>query len=148
MDLETAKLVAFALWAESNEGVSGKSPLDIAIEFKAFQLTKSIEEVRSWLSEGLAWKLDNYLTVWEAAGGPEAPAPEAKAAAHPPISWEEAAKELEQLGLSKEEINAKLGTPVEEAQEPSEAAVIFEALKPVLDVIKESEPKKQRGKHK
>ena len=148
MELDVAKLVAFAIATESNEGVMGKSPRWLKDQWSYTNVANSIEQLREMLDEEYIHVWDNYLTVWEAAGGPEAPAPEAKAAAHPPISWEEAAKELEQLGLSKEEINAKLGTPVEEAQEPSEAAVIFEALKPVLDVIKESEPKKQRGKHK
>jgi len=76
MDLETAQLVAFALWAESNEGVTGKGPDGLQGVFRTCQEAESIEWLRLGLGEDLAYKLENYLTVWAAAEEPEAPAPE------------------------------------------------------------------------
>lgn len=76
MDLETAKLVAFALWAESNEGVVGKSPEVLKSAYDTWQFADTPEDAREYLGEALIHKFDNYLTVWEAAEEPEAPAPE------------------------------------------------------------------------
>lgn len=76
MDLETAKLVAFALLMETGDGVTGKGPEYVATEFNTVQGKTSIEEVREYLGEAWGFLLDNYLTVWGIAEEPGAPIPE------------------------------------------------------------------------
>ena len=66
MDLETAKLVAFALWAEAYEGTTGKEPPAIKIMFSMTQRALDFGGLRACLGNDLEFKFDNYLTVWEA----------------------------------------------------------------------------------
>jgi len=146
MELDIAKLVAFALWAESNEGVTGKGPGAIRAAWHNFDHAECGGDLLLILGEGLAFKLINYDTVWEAAEEPEAPTPEKRTAEIIVEAGEGIGKGIVTIPGETPESAEAPKAPVEEPQEPSEAAVIFEGLKPVLDAIKASGPKKQKGK--
>lgn len=124
MDLETAKLVAFALWAESFEGVTGKGPAEIYTRFNVTQAAVSLEALRDWLGDELGFKLDNYLTVWEAE-----------------TEADKAFDELESAAAEEQK-----ETPAEEAQEITKADIgkVEDFLLTPAEEL--PFPKKQRGK--
>jgi len=118
MDMGTAKLVAFALWAESNEGVTGKSPEEIKGHFLFLNLAKDRNDLYLHLGPELDYKLDNYLTVWAAAEEPKAPSPkgEAEATPTPETPWTPG-QPLLKSERGKEPVEVP-ETPTEEAPKP------------------------------
>jgi hypothetical protein len=73
MDLETARLIAFALWAEAYSGTAGKSPDDVVGAWEKLGQATRIEDVHQFLGADLGFKLDNYLSIWGTAAEEEPP---------------------------------------------------------------------------
>lgn len=146
MELEASKLVVFALWAESNEGVTGKGPGEIKGTFEFYQEAKDIDGLRWCLGPERVYLLDNYLTVWEAAGESDK-AFDALESASTEEQEETPAKEVERLTAALPPVPAK-------AQETSaEEVETLHTPQPFIgDGFDENaektrpQPKKQRGK--
>jgi len=83
MDLKTAKVVAFALEAESFLGVMAKGPGELLAISERYDRFETLEELWAGLSKDVAAKLRNYELVWAkriAGLSPQlVPAPEAEA---------------------------------------------------------------------
>lgn len=64
MDLQTAKLVAFALLTEAESGVIGKSPAEMADCFEGLKEIPTIERIQQFFEPNLTYLWDNYWSVW------------------------------------------------------------------------------------
>jgi hypothetical protein len=64
MDLAIAKLVAFSLFMQSNEGVLAKSPEEIELSFREINSARKFDYLRGNLPSPIGEGLDNYLNVW------------------------------------------------------------------------------------
>jgi hypothetical protein len=64
MDLAIAKLVAFALVMNGNEGVLAKSPEEIELSFREINGARKFDYLRGNLPSPIGEGLDNYLNVW------------------------------------------------------------------------------------
>jgi hypothetical protein len=98
MDLKTAKLVVFALFMESAEGVTAKSPRWAGEMWEVLEAIKSRKALETALLPDMAAKFANYCKVWgKVEDGlteelPAAAAAEAKKEEKPPAEKSESAK--------------------------------------------------------
>lgn len=124
MDLEMAKLVAFALAVEADAGVMGTPPKAIKSWYDHLIVAQSFDHIRTMLGDDLVYKFENYLNAWITPEEPEAP----------PVD--------EQRPEPTEEVKRM----VQEADEES-TRIIREGVE-ALETPAEGppKPKKQRGK--
>ena len=64
MNLETAKLVVFALYMEQYEGVTAKPPTFAEEMWHIIKAIKSRQALERALSDGIAAKFANYCRLW------------------------------------------------------------------------------------
>lgn len=124
MYLETLKLVAWAVYTESESGIMGIGPqfLDEAHE-KLGQATDHLE-VYQWLPDHLHYKLDNYVGIWDKApetAGTEAVRPEPGDGARQlqPLEPAPSTRELQSItSRDVASLDAVLGPPGGSTPEP------------------------------
>lgn len=73
MDLQTAKLVEFAIFTEADTGIMGIDPKVLAFTWMVLAGCATVEDVLEQLPIDLHWKWDNYWSIW--SGELEEPAP-------------------------------------------------------------------------
>lgn len=66
MDLQTAKLLAFAIWTEADAGIMGLSPNTLELRWVLFDRCLTVNAVSEELPIDLHWKWENYCSIWEA----------------------------------------------------------------------------------
>jgi len=76
MDLAIAKLVAFALVMNGNEGVLAKSPEEVELYFREINGARKFDYLRGGLSSPIGEGLDNYLNIWGPVSEPSPDIPE------------------------------------------------------------------------
>ena len=77
MDLETLKLVAFAVLTEDGAGIMAVGPNYLRAQWAELDKATSEAEASAWLAgvDGDLWKLNNYLGIWDQEPEPEPPEP-------------------------------------------------------------------------
>ena len=75
MDLQTAKLVAFAIYTEHEAGIMGVAPSYLGRMWTLIDRCGTIEDVEASIPIDLHWKLDNYWSIWSADLEESAPDP-------------------------------------------------------------------------
>jgi len=64
MDLQIAKLVAFAIYTEADTGIMGVSPLVLINKWILLDLCQNVEGIEMELPIDLHWKWENYCSIW------------------------------------------------------------------------------------
>jgi hypothetical protein len=76
MDLAIAKLVAFSLVMNGNEGVLAKSPEEVELYFREINGARKFDYLRGNLPSPIGEALDNYLSIWGPVSEPAPDIPE------------------------------------------------------------------------
>jgi hypothetical protein len=76
MDIAIAKLIAFALTMNSNEGVLAKSPEEVELYFREINGARKFDYLRGNLPSPIGETLDNYLSIWGPVSEPVPEVPE------------------------------------------------------------------------
>lgn len=76
MELQAAKLVAFAIITEADAGIMGWKPGDLTSIWESLANCTTIEDIPVSLPIELLWKWDNYWSIWSAELDKPAPEPE------------------------------------------------------------------------
>jgi len=65
MDIQTAKLVAFALWAETLEGVMAKGPGPMRVTYDKIMAQDGMPDIAEIVGPFAAARFQNYCKVWD-----------------------------------------------------------------------------------